>query len=370
MSPITLLQPRRIAFGSGCSLDCAHDLEASGLRRAFLVTSPPVLAHAEPLAGALRAAGLVVEIYPRVAAEPTLASLAEALAAARAFRPDAVLGLGGGSALDVSKLVSALHDSEQDVHRAFGVNLLAGRRTFLACLPTTSGTGSEVSPNAVLLDEEERLKRTVSSSHLVPDAAYIDPALTVSVPPAVTTATGLDALTHQMVDTYALQGVRLIGANLARVVADGSDLQAREALALASLYGGLCLGPVGVGAVHALAYPLGGEFHVSHGVSNALLLPHVMEYNLPAMPERYAEVALALGADSAATATETARRGVAVVRDLSLRCAIVGRLSELGVPESAIPRMAEAAVKIARLMKNNPRPMTAADAEAVYRAAY
>src|SRR5262249_48336492 len=160
---------------------------------------------------------------------------------------------------------------------------------FLVCLPTTAGTGSEVSPNAILLDEADQLKKGVVSPYLVPDAAYVDPQLTRSVPPSVTAATGLDALTHCIeayankfahpaVDLYALQGVGIIAQNLLRAVRNGGDMEARTELSLGSFYGGLCLGPVNTAAVHALAYPLGGQFHVAHGVSNAVLLPHVIRF--------------------------------------------------------------------------------------------
>jgi alcohol dehydrogenase class IV len=238
-----------------------------------------------------------------------------------------------------------------------------------------------VTPIAILLDEAENLKKGIVSPHLVPDAAYVDPLLTVSLPPAVTAATGLDALTHCIecyaskvahpaVDLYALQGITLIAANLLRAVEQGDDLEARANMALGSLYGGLCLAPVNTAAVHALSYPLGGEFHVAHGISNAILLPHVVHFNLPAAPERYARMALALGVEPAADDKATAERGVERLFELYGACGIPARMSELGVPEEAIPRMAEAAMKVTRLLKNNLREVTEADAEAIYRAAF
>ncbi|MGQ9553679.1 MAG: iron-containing alcohol dehydrogenase [Anaerolineae bacterium] len=381
MRTITLLQPRRITFGNGCARNCVDDIRSLNLGRVFLVTSPPLLGHVGPIVAELRQGGIAVEVYSAVVGEPTIDTLSQALAAARSLVPDAVIGLGGGSCLDVAKLVAALHDSQEDVRQLFGVNLLAGRRTFLACLPTTAGTGSEVSTNAVLLDSAAQLKKTVVSPHLVPDAAYVDPLLTLTVPPALTATTGMDALVHCIeacancnahptIDLYAFQGMRLIAANLCQAVAQGDNVEAREAMSLGSLYGGFGLGPVGVGAVHALAYPLGGEFHIAHGTANALLLPHVMEHNLLAMPERYAEIALALGAAPGDSPLATARRGLERVREISRSCGIPDRLSALAVPEEAIPRMAQAATGITRLMKNNPRELTPADAEAIYRAAY
>jgi alcohol dehydrogenase class IV len=381
MRKIVLLQPQRLVFGRDCAGDCAPHLRRAGLKRAFLVTGPPTRRLAELLAETLRQAGLQAEIFDGVDREPTIAMFRVALDTARAAQPNVVIGIGGGSSLDVAKLVAALLDGKQTVEQSFGIDLLAGRSTFLACLPTTAGTGSEVSPNAILLDESEHLKKAVVSPHLVPDATFVDPVLTVSMPPAVTAGTGLDALTHCIeaytnrfshpaIDLYALEGIRLIAANLPRAVADGRDLDAREKLALGSMYGGLCLGPVNTAAVHALAYPLGGEFHVAHGISNAVLLPYVMEFNLRACPERYADVALALGAEPRSDAAETARQGVQRVHKIARQCGVPMNLADLKVPRSAVSRMAEAAMRVERLLKNNPRELTIADATRVYEQAF
>ncbi len=195
MRTISLLQPPRITLGRGCEADCAADLLAAGARRVLIVTSPPLLAAAHRFAARV-APACEVRISEDVAAEPTIACFERVCEIALAFGCDTVVGLGGGSALDVAKLVAALANGSQSVREVFGINLLAGRRTRLVCLPTTSGTGSEVSPNAILTDEEEQLKKGVVSPYLVPDGAYIDPLLTVSMPPAVTASTGMDALTH------------------------------------------------------------------------------------------------------------------------------------------------------------------------------
>lgn len=381
MRTITLQQPRRILFGEGCAAQCADDVLAEGFRHAFIVTSPPIVGLVQPLADVLGRGGVHTTLYAGIASEPTIEMCESAIEEARQAQPDVIIGLGGGSALDVAKLVAALHDGAQEVRQTFGINQLASRHTHLACLPTTSGTGSEVSPNAILLDVADRLKKGVVSPHLVPDAAYVDPLLTVSVPPAVTASTGMDALVHcveayanrfahPMVDLYVLQGIRLIGANLVRAVEQGDDLEARANLSLGSLYGGLSLGPVNTAAVHALAYPLGGEFHVAHGVSNAVLLPAVLQFNLPAAPQRYADIALALGAQPAQSAMQTAQRGLERIRELGRRCGIPTGLAQLGVPEQAIPHMAVAAMQVTRLLKNNLRELTVADAEAIYRSCY
>src|SRR5215472_5019817 len=368
MTPITLLQPGRIVFGSGCAHSCVDLLAQRKARRVFLVTSSPVLPQITFLLDALRKAGCEVVQGPPVDQEPTRAMFAQVLESARQGQVDAVLGVGGGSALDVAKLVAALARGQQKVEDVFGINLLQGRELFLVCLPTTAGTGSEVSPNAILLDERDQLKKGVVSPYLVPDAAIVDPLLTLSVPPGVTAATGLDALTHcieayankfshPMVDVYALEGIRLIAGNLVRAVQNGQERGAREKVALGSLYGGLCLGPVNTAAVHALAYPLGGQFHVAHGVSNAVLLPHVLRFNLPEAPSRYAGVAAALGCEPNGAPQGTAERGLELLARLSRDCGIPQRLSDLGIPREAIPGMAKAAMNVTRLLKNNVRPV-------------
>jgi alcohol dehydrogenase len=379
---ISLAQPRRIVFGDGCALHCAGEITELGLRRVLLLTSPVVRAATEPLVQKIRATGTKLEVFSAEHPEPTFAHFDEALAAARAFAPDAVIGFGGGSVLDLAKLVAALHPpAAQNVRETVGIGLLKGRTTFLACLPTTAGTGSEVSPNSILLDSADNLKKGIISRWLMPDSAYVDPLLTVSMPPAVTASTGIDALVHCIeayanrhahltVDLYALEGVRLIGAHLRRAVRDGGDLIARGAVARGSLYGGLCLGPVNTAAVHALAYPLGGEFHIAHGVSNALLLVPVLQFNLPAAPERYADIARALGAPAGRDAAATAQAGLELLDRLCTDCGIARRLSALAIPADAIPRLARGALTVQRLLKNNPREVTLADAQKIYEAAF
>jgi alcohol dehydrogenase class IV len=381
MNIVTLVQPPRIVFGNGCAPQCAEFLAQRGVKRALLVSSTPILPTLGDVTEALKKSGIEIVQSPSVDSEPTRAIFEAAVQFARVEKIDGVLGIGGGSAIDVAKLVAALIHGKQPVNEVFGINLLCGRDLPLVCLPTTAGTGAEVSPNAILLDESDELKKGVVSPYLVADAAFIDPLLTISVPPAVTAATGLDALTHcieayankfahPIVDTYALQGVRLISANLVRAVRDGKNLEARAVLALGSLYGGLCLGPVNTAAVHALAYPLGGRFHIAHGVSNALLLPHVLRFNFSAAPERYAEIAAALGVQRNGSDLGTAELGVELLSQLSRDCGVPQKLSELKIPRAVIPEMAKAAMQVQRLLKNNLRVVTEADAVKIYEASF
>ncbi|HYH55689.1 MAG TPA: iron-containing alcohol dehydrogenase, partial [Anseongella sp.] len=233
----------------------------------------------------------------------------------------------------------------------------------------------------ILLDEKEALKKGIISPYLVPDAVYVDPLITRSVPPEVTAATGLDALTHcieayankfahPLIDVYALEGIRLISSSLAEAVRDGDNISARSDMALGSLLGGLCLGPVNTAAIHALSYPLGSRFHIPHGLSNALLMPHVISFNLPAAPERYAAIALAMGCRVRGSAMDTALEGISLMEKIMADCKVPRRLSEINIPRDAIAAMAQDALKITRLLKNNPRELSMEDAVAIYEAAY
>jgi alcohol dehydrogenase class IV len=375
---VSLKLPGNLAFGCGCSSQLAQDLGSKGLGHVALVTARAVRRHADQVVEQLRSNNLSVLIDDSVNEEPTVAMLEGLISTARSANIDAVVGIGGGSVLDVAKLVAALPSGDQPVRDAFGIGKLAGREVYLACLPTTSGTGSEVSPNAILLDERDELKKGVVSPFLVPDAAYVDPALTCTVPADLTAATGIDALTHcieayanrfahPILDLFALKGVELIVGSLEAACQNGEDLEARSELSLGSLYGGLCLGPVNTAAVHALAYPLGGRFHVPHGVSNAMLLPDVLEFNLPAAPQRYARIALALGCQQAPTDIQTAQRGIERIREVCRRCGIPSCLSDFGIEDDDIPPVARSALTVTRLLKNNPRDVTQDDAERIYR---
>ena len=381
MKAITLLQPQKIVFGTGCIETFTEDYKKMGLQRLMVLTAPPILPLIEEPLASLKAAGVSIEIFQNILAEPTINDFKKILEAARQFKADSVVGIGGGSVLDVTKLVAAFLNSDQQVEDCFGTGFIKRKGLWFACLPTTAGTGSEVSPNAILLDERDHLKKGIVSPYLIADAAYVDPKLTWTVPAKVTADTGMDALTHCIeaytnkfahpsVDIYALQGIRLIAANLEKAVKNGKDVEAREALAFGSLYGGLCLGPVNTAAVHALSYPLGGEFHIPHGLSNAILLPSVMKFNMPANVKRHAEVAVALGCKPGKNDEETAQRGVEFIYRLAEAVGIPKKLTDLGIPQTAVPGMAKAAMQVQRLLKNNPREVTEQDARDIYNSLY
>jgi alcohol dehydrogenase class IV len=381
MNQIILTQPQKIVFGSGCIRTFCDDFIASGHRRLFVLTATAVRNLIAETMQTLRNNGVEVEIFDNILAEPTVNDFKNTLERARKFGADSVVGIGGGSVLDITKLVATLIGSTQQVEDLFGTGFVKARGVWFACLPTTAGTGSEVSPNAILLDERDKLKKGIVSPFLMADAAYVDPKLTLTVPAKVTADTGMDALTHCIeaytnkfahpaVDVYAITGIRLLSHNLLKAVRDGNDLAAREACSMGSLYGGLCLGPVNTAAVHALSYPLGGEYHIPHGLSNAILLPSVMKFNRPANLRKYAEVALACGVEPGDSDDITAQRGVDFIYQLSEAVGIPKKLTDIGIPREAVPHLAKAAMEVQRLLRNNPREVKEEDAINIYESLY
>ncbi len=379
MQPVVIHHPEKLVFGAGSFDRFVEDMKVLGKKRLYILSAPILSGRISEQLAPLADMGITFQINDTLSSEPGVSHYHVFMNEAIDFAPDAVVGIGGGSVLDVAKLIAALYQNEQTLNEVFGIGLLKSRTLYLACLPTTSGTGSEVSPNSILLDEKDGMKKGVISPYLVPDAAYIDPLLTIGMPAGITASTGMDALTHcleaftnkfahPVIDLYALEGMRLISQNLVKACAD--DLEARTNVSLGSMYGGMCLGPVNTTAVHALSYPLGSEFKIAHGLANAVLLPEVMEFNMVAAPNRFEQVALALGVAQRPTALETAREGVLQVRKLMRDCGLPSKISELDVPESAIPEMAKSALTVQRLLKNNIREVTLEDAMNIYRKAF
>ena len=373
--------PGKLVFGKGTLEQLPDEITALSCDRVLIVTIAPLLSQLNALIATLEARRIKVLVNSSIMQEPSFADVRQLMQEVSAFNPDVVVGIGGGSVLDVAKLLAALIGNEQELKDIVGIGFLKRRPKKLICLPATSGTGSEVSPNSILVDETDNQKKGIISPFLVPDVVYVDPLLTMSVPASITAATGLDALTHcleaytnlfahPLIDVYAFEGMRLIAAHIVQAVNNGSDEESRTQVAMGSLLGGFCLGPVNTAGVHALSYPLGSSFHLAHGLSNALLLPYIMEFNYVAAPKRYADVAIALGCQREADDVKTAIRGIEKVRELIKACGIPARLRDVGIPKEAIPQMAADAMKITRLLKNNPRPITEADAIDIFNAAY
>lgn len=377
---LQVYHPRKVVFGRGCLASLGDDLLGHAPKHVLVITGSALVSRLKPLRDLWERHGIRVGLDLSISGEPSFDGFSRVLQSQQTDPPDAVLGIGGGSIMDVAKLVASQLVNPQPLDQIIGTDRLGKRKTLLICVPTTSGTGSEVSPNAIFIDGRDGQKKGVISPELVADAVYVDPELTVSLPAEVTAATGLDALSHcieaftnrfchPLIDTYAVEGTRLITAHLSRAYQDGGDMEARSAMALGSLYGGVCLGPVNTAAVHALSYPLGCRFHIAHGLSNAVLLPHVMRFNLPAARNRYQALARAMGCD-ARPGRDLAESGIDKVIELMQACGIPLTLKALDIPRDAIPLMGEEAMQITRLLKNNPREVTLNDALDIYHAAY
>lgn len=378
MNSITLLQPGKIVLGENSILQIAEDNLICQSEKVLFLVAIPLLNATQPVWEKLSEAGKkIVVVEYDFPGEPTFSQFDTLLNKSTYFNPDCVVGIGGGSVLDCAKLLAALTQNSQKLEEIVGIGFLNGRNKKLICVPTTSGTGSEMSPNAILLNEITAAKSGIISPYLIPDACYIDPALTASLPARLTAETGMDALSHCIeaytnlfahptVDTYALRGIELIAANLQKACENGQDMNARSALSVGSMYGGLCLGPVNTSAVHALSYGLGGKFHIPHGLANAILMPEVLRFNLSASPKRHADVARALGVKVLGTDEEVALAGIEKIIEISKACGIPQRLTEIGITEEILPELADIAMNVTRLLKNNPRLVTKQDAIDIY----
>ncbi len=375
-------------FGCGAVARAGEEARRLGATRALIISDPGVVKAgiAERVREALEGAGIATGLYDQVEPEPSVASVERALAALQAGGHggayDLLVGVGGGSAMDTAKGVSLRSANPGPLQRYFGVELVPQRGLPMIQIPTTAGTGAEITPNAIFDDTERRLKAGIVSAHLFAAAAIVDPDLTIGLPPPVMAASGLDALTHAIesyvavratphTDLYALEAVRLIGASLRAAATRGADRAARYGQMLGSYYAGLAITNAGTGLCHAMAYPLGSAYHVPHGIANALLLPAVLEFNLPSDLPKFARLAAALGEPvEGRSAREAARLAVEAVRALARDVGLPAGLREVGVPEDALPGFVEGALSATRLIENNPRRPTPEAVLAAYRASY
>jgi alcohol dehydrogenase class IV len=390
----------QLVFGRDAALQLGEIAGRLGLKRILLVTDAALIRAGllERVHPPLSESGVAVEVFPGGEPEPSLLAAERAIMAGREFRPDGVLGLGGGSNMDLAKVTALVLAQGGKPADYFGEDKIRGPVLPLLCVPTTAGTGSEVSAAAVFTDTEHHVKVSIVSNRLRPTVALVDPLLTVSCPPKVTADSGMDALTHAIEaytavdnahfplphgetslfqgrhpygDILAEKAIALIGTHLRHAVAHGSDLEAREGMALAATLAGLSFSNVGVAVVHALEYPVGGAVHCSHGAGNGLLLPHVMRFNLPARPKEFASIARLLGEDVTALSEDrAAERAIAAVDRLRADVGVPARLRDFGAKEEQLAGFAEKAFAIKRILRVNPRPATQADLEGILRAAY
>ena len=374
----------KIVCGAGSALELAGQCQRLGVSRPLLVTDPGLVSIGlvQPAIEALVAAGQQVALFDQVREDPPEATVLAAAEMARLKAVDGVIAIGGGSSMDVAKVVAVLLGGEQALTDLYGVGQVTGGRLPLILVPTTAGTGSEVTPVAVITTGETT-KAGVSSPVLLPDMAVLDADLTLGLPPAVTAMTGVDAMVHAIEaytsrhqknpisDNLARQALILLSTNIRTAVHQGGNREAREAMLLGACLAGQAFANAPVAAVHALAYPLGGHYHIPHGLSNSLVLPAVLEFNADAASSLYAQLSELIipGAVSGSDEARTAAL-INALRQLIDDLALPATLSQAGVAKDKLEVLAEDAMLQQRLLVNNPRDVSYDDALAIYRAAY
>lgn len=375
---------RRLLTGAQSSRELYREMCQLGTQNPLIVTDRGVsdAGITAQITAQLRDQGIAdLTVFDVITAEPEMAVVEACRDLFVQHQCDGIIAVGGGSAMDTAKAVAVFVGDERPLSELFGEDQVASRRYPLICLPTTAGTGSEVTNISILADTEAQIKKGIVSNELLPDVAIVAPELTLSCPPSVTAASGIDALVHAvesylsnfataLTEPYSLAAITKIRASLERAYRQPDDLAAREEMATASLMAGLAFGNAGVGAVHALAYPLGGRYHLSHGMSNAVMFVPVMRWNQAACPGRFVALAHAFGA---APNIRDAEAGEYVLSEIQRLCDAVNIPSQLrafNIPESALSELALAASGVTRLLRNNPRELSVSDIEDIYREAY
>ena len=374
-----------VLVGPDTSTQLGHLAAAMGIQRALIVTDPGIIKFGllEGAVANLKANNIELSIYSDVVADPPESVVMDAVSSAQACGCDGVIGFGGGSSMDVAKLLAVLIKGEQQLADIYGVDQISGGRLPLIQVPTTAGTGSEATMVSIITTGETT-KAGVVSRTLLADKVILDAKLTLGLPPAVTAATGIDAMVHAieaytskrlknpLSDMLAREALRLMANNISTAVKQGDNLQAREAMLLGAMLAGQAFANAPVAAVHALAYPLGGNYHIPHGLSNSLVLPHVLRFNAPAAAELYAELApiilpgRELPSDPLEVSELLAEHFLQLAADLGLQT----QLSQMNIAESDLPKLAEEAMLQQRLLINNPRELSLDDVLSIYQQAF
>ncbi len=371
----------RIVNGAGAIRKLPAEIKALGGSKVIIITDPGLVASGivEQTEGLLNAESIPFVRFDKVEADPRFEIAYEVVDLIQKENVDFVLGIGGGSSLDMAKVSSVMATNSGKVEDYFGIDLVKepGLKTIL--IPTTAGTGSEVTPIVILSDHQEKLKKGVVSSHLFPDCTILDPELTIGLPPQVTAATGMDALIHaieaytsinanSMTDMLAIQAIDLIYNNIRTAFANGGDIDARAKMLEGSMLAGMAFANAGVTAVHAFAYPIGAEFHIPHGIANTIMLIPVMQFNLMGNLSKFADITRIFGGyDNNARERTVAQMGVEALKELARDLEVPQRLSAFGVKAEDVPALAEGVMKVTRLLANNPRKLSVEDAENIYR---
>lgn len=356
------------------------------IKNVLLVTDPGIvqLGLHQKIIASLEHCPIDVVLFSQVEVDPPIAVIEKALLFAKQNKIDGVIGLGGGSSLDTAKLIAALTYSEQSVNDAFGIDKLTQARLPLIQIPTTAGTGSEVTPISIVTTGEAT-KMGIVSPLLLPDVALLDATLTVGLPPHITAATGIDAMVHAIEaytscikkniysDMLAVQALKLMSQSIKTAVHQGQDLEARSNMMLGATLAGQAFANAPVAAVHALAYPLGGQFHIPHGLSNSLVLPHVLRFNKSAAAHLYAELAdiiLPEVCSNLVSDDEKTDAFIEYLENLIIEVGLPNTLASVGIDQGSLDSLTKDALKQERLLVNNPKPMNEADILAIYQAAF
>ena len=370
-------------FGAGARKELGGEIRRRGFKKAFVVVDKDLVKFgvAEMVTAELN--GVSYETFTDFKANPTVKNVKDGVEAFNLSGADFIIAIGGGSSIDTAKGIAIVANNPEfaDVVSLEGTAATASKCVPIIALPTTAGTAAEVTINYVIIDEETGRKMVCVDPNDIPVLAIIDAELMATMPKGLTAATGMDALTHaiegyitkgawELSDMFELKAIELIAKHLPAATANGKDMTAREGMALAQYVAGMAFSNVGLGCVHSMAHPLGARFDIAHGVANALLLPVVMKFNLPAAKGKYAEIAKAMGVDvSAMGADEAAAAAVKAVKDLSVSLGIPQTLREIGIPESALPQLAKDAFADV-CTGGNPREITEADILELYKIAY
>ncbi len=378
------LSPNRILFGIDAVKGLAAEVKQLGGSKVLVVTDPGVVQAGlvEAIKDPLDSEGISFSVYDKVEPEPAARVVEQCTQYLKDENCDLIIGVGGGSSLDVAKGASIMGTNEGKVLDFAGMDLVPKRGLPKILVPTTAGTGSEVTRVFVMTDEEADLKKAVYSIYALADVAIVDPMMTLSMPPKVTADTGIDALVHAIEtyvamtatpfsDVFAIEAIALIAENVTRAFAKGENLDARYNMALAATISGLAFGSGGLGAVHALSNPLGILYHLPHGRTNAIMLPHIMAFNLIGNPVKFAQIAEAMGEEvEGLSDMEAATLAVDAVKELLDQLKIPIQLRDYDIPQKDIPRLVEGAMKVSRLFVFNPRNLTQDDVEEIYRMAW
>lgn len=374
----------KVLYGEGAAKKLGEECKKFNAKKVFFVTDSFMVEHSPVfpvLVESIKTAGLEVMVFSDVEADPSVETVDGAADIMKKFGGDIVVALGGGSPMDTAKSVSVLQTNEGSIREYMRKNrMISNPAVPLICIPTTAGTGSEVTAGAVTTDRQAEEKLGVSHDSMMPKLAIVDPELQVSMPPHLTASTGLDALCHAIEayvsteaepisDAMCLYAIRMIGENIRKAVANGRDMEARGKMALASLMAGVGFAQAGLGAVHAIAHCLGAMYHVPHGVANALMLPYVMEFNVPANMEKFREIAIALGENvDGLSLRDAAYRSAEAVKQMKDDLGIPKSLQDVGVKESDFETIVKNSITY-RLLPFNPRTVSERDIENILKKA-